>query len=217
MPLFPLPNFVLLPHATIPLHIFEQRYRAMTSDCLDSSGLIAMASFEGDHWTTDYEGNPPVRPHVCIGYIVKHRQFKDGRYDVLLQGVCRARILEEVAHEQYRTVILEPTESQATQEIDLDSSRNRIEDLLRDETLKSLKSVNAIHNWLSREVPTAAVVDLAIMTLCDDPDQRYAMLAEADAATRAQWLERCLHETRRTLATADRLGPAENGDGVHLN
>ena len=176
-----------------------------------------MASFDGDDWTTEYEGNPPVRPHVCIGYIVKHRRFKDGRYDVLLQGVCRARILEEVEHEPYRTAILEPTESQSTLEIDLDSFRQRIEELLRDETLKSLKSVNAIHNWLSREVPTAAVVDLAIMTLCDSADQRYAMLAEPDAASRAQWLERRLHETRRTLTIADRLGPAEGMDGVHLN
>ncbi len=217
MPLFPLPNCVLLPHATIPLHIFEQRYRAMTSDSLDSRGLIAMASFDGDQWTTEYEGNPPVRPHVCIGYIVKHRRFKDGRYDVLLQGVCRARILEEVEHGPYRTAILEPTESQSTLEIDLDSSRHRIEQLLGDETLKSLKSVNAIHNWLSREVPTAAVVDLAIMTLCDSAEQRYAMLAEPDAATRAHWLEQRLHETRRTLTIADRLGPAEGQDGVHLN
>lgn len=217
IPLFPLPNCVLLPHATIPLHIFEHRYCAMTSDSLDSRGLIAMASFDGNQWASEYEENPPVRSHVCIGYIIKHRQLKDGRYDLLLQGVCRARILEEIDHDPYRAAMLEPTESQSTMEIDLDSSRHRIETLLGDETLKSLKSVNAIHNWLSREVPTVAVVDLAIMTLCDNAEQRYTMLAEPNATIRARWLERRLRDTRRTLTIANRLAPAEGIDGVHLN
>lgn len=217
LPLFPLPNCVLLPHATIPLHIFEPRYRTMTSDSLDSCGLIAMASFNGNQWTTDYEGCPPLRSQVCVSYIVRHHCLEDGRYNLLLQGVCRARIIEEVKHDPYRQALLEPTETDSVMEIDLDTKRQRIEDLLRDELLKSLRTVNAIHNWLSREVPTVAMVDLAIMTLCDNLEHRYNMLAENDVMVRAVWLERLLQQTRQTLLVADRLGPAESSDGTHLN
>ena len=202
IPLFPLPNCVLLPHATIPLQIFEPRYREMTSDSLDSRGLIAMASFGGNRWTTDYEGNPPLRSHVCVGYIVRHQCLDDGRYNLLLQGVCRARILKEVKYDPYRQALLEPTETETVMEIDLDANRQRIEDLLRDQLLKSLRPVNAIHNWLSRNVPTVTMVDLAIMTLCDNLEHRYEMLAESDVMIRAVWLERLLQQTRRTLRSA---------------
>ena len=88
MPLFPLPEVVLLPHAIQPLHVFEDRYRVMVEHCLDGSGQIAMASFDGDDWKKDYEeGLPKLRPAVCIGQIVHHESLPDGRHQILLHGV----------------------------------------------------------------------------------------------------------------------------------
>lgn len=218
VPLFPLPNCVLLPHATIPLHIFESRYRTMTSDSLDSRGLIAMATFAGKTWKDDYEGNPPVRPHVCVGYIVKHDRFDDGRYNLLLQGVCRARIINELEESTpYRQAVLEPVDTSQTMEVDLDDHRRRIEAYLHHDTLKSLKIVNAIHHWLTSDVPTTAVIDLTIMAICEETEQRYAMLAETDPGTRAAWLEGLLARTRTTIEIAERLGSGEDIDGVFLN
>ena len=217
VPLFPLPNFVLLPHATVPLHIFEPRYRVLTKESLEDQGLIALASFDGDEWLANYEGNPALRSHVCVGSIVKHERFPNGRYNLLLQGVCRARIIDELEPAQYRTAIVEATETNPPMEIDLDSHRQRIEAFLDDPLLKTLKSINAIHQWLSREMPTIAVVDLAIMTMCQDLDQRYAMLVESDAVLRAEWLERMLRSTQRMLEIADRLDSVTDEDGVHLN
>ena len=46
LPLFPLPNCVLLPHATIPLRIFESRYRKMVGDALNDQNVLAMATFD---------------------------------------------------------------------------------------------------------------------------------------------------------------------------
>ena len=217
VPLFPLPNFVLLPYATVPLHVFEPRYRVMTKDSLDDQGLIALASFDGDEWLANYEGNPALRSHVCVGSIVKHDRLPNGRYNLLLQGVCRARIVDELEPEHYRTAILEATETDPPMEIDLDAHRQRIEGILNDPLLKSLKSINAIHEWLSRDVPTAAMVDLAIMTICQDLDQRYAMQVESNAVLRAEWLERLLRSTRRTVRVAERLAPMTDDDGAHLN
>ncbi len=217
VPLFPLPNFVLLPHATIPLHIFEPRYRAMTDDSLAASGAIAMATFEGDQWRRDYDGSPPLRPFVCVGCIDRYHRLEDGRYNLLLNGLCRARVVEEIDHDPYRQALLEPTETESAMDIDLDAERERIEGLLRDELLKTLKPVGQIRHWLAPTVATTAMIDVAIMTMSDNLEDKYQMLVEADAAVRAAWLERMLRDVRRTMSIAERLGPGQSPDGIHLN
>lgn len=219
VPLFPLPQCVLLPHATIPLHIFEPRYRAMVKDVLDSRGLLAMASFSDDDWKAEYEGSPTLREHVCLGYVVRHESLADGKYNILLQGVCRARIAEEVeADTPYRQALLEPTEPRPPlMEIDLVDHRESLETLLADPLLKELTTVNAIHNWLTSEIPTAALIDLATMTMCESTEQRYSLLSEPDVLARAAWLERLLKQTRRTLKVAQQFRPKDCADGVNLN
>lgn len=217
IPLFPLPNCVLLPHATVPLHIFEPRYRMMVRDALADNRIIAMAMFEGNAWRDDYEGHPPLRPYVCVGYIIRHEALPDGRFNILLQGVCRARIVREVPHNRYRTAILEPTEVNQTMEIDLSDDRARLDQLLADPLLRQLACVSAIRNWASSEIPTVVLVDLAIMTTCDNLEDRYRMLAENSPHARVRWLEQMLTRTRRTVETAERFGPSISPDGYGLN
>ena len=75
---------------------------------------IAMAVFRGDDWKLDYEGRPPLRPAVCIGQIVHHDALEDGRHNILLHGVCRAkivRLIEPTSERPYRMARLEPLEA----------------------------------------------------------------------------------------------------------
>lgn len=124
-PLFPLPGVTLMPHGVAPLHIFEPRYRAMTRQALDGTGLIAMATLApkgvvvapgpadadddlkamvsdtGPDANTAAEKpaddeTPPLRPAVCLGYLSQHERLDDGRYHVLLQGIARAEIVREL-------------------------------------------------------------------------------------------------------------------------
>ncbi len=215
--LFPLHGCVLLPHATAPLHIFENRYRRMTRDALDSNGLIAMATFRGEQWRKEYDGNPPVRPCVCVGYIARHQHLDDGRYNILLQGLCRARIVEEVGTGPYRTAMLEPFETDPPMEIDLDPCREQIEQLLADPLLRQWAQVGAVRNLLSREIPTAVMLDLAVMALCRCAEERYAMLAEPCPCERAEWLRQMLVRTRQMLGRAQRQGACLSEDGMALN
>ena len=217
MPLFPLAQCVLLPHATVPLHIFEMRYRQMTQEAVDSYGLIAMATFAGNDWTREYNDNPQVRPIVCVGYIAQHKLLPDGRYNILLQGLCRAKIVDEKQYEPYRMGLLEPTEINIPMEIDLDDHRRRLESLFSDSLLKRLATISTINKWLSKEIPTSAVVDLAALTVCGNVEQRYTMLAEPSIHVRAQWLQRYLEGTRQTLAAAERIGCVKTDDGLILN
>src|SRR5256714_7050907 len=91
VPLFPLPNVVLFPRAILPLHIFEERYKAMTADVLRGDRLIAIALLHPG-WEKDYYSAPKVDPVVCVGEILSHERLPDGKYNFLLQGQTRARI-----------------------------------------------------------------------------------------------------------------------------
>ncbi|MCX5658164.1 MAG: LON peptidase substrate-binding domain-containing protein [Planctomycetota bacterium] len=214
---FPLPQCVLLPHATVPLHIFEPRYRRMVSDALEGGRAIAMATFEGDDWKRDYEGKPPLRPTVCVAVIARHQELPDGRWNILLRGICRARIVREMPHDPYRVARLRPTEDEPEMEIDLIEHRRRLEDLLCDADLRRVAAVHSLQPLLRQETSTAAMIDLSIMCLVEDSEQRYAMLAEADAQERAGWLERRLEETRKVVVAASRRSTVSGVLEVTLN
>jgi Lon protease-like protein len=196
VPLFPLPNVVLLPHATIPLHIFEPRYRAMVHDALEADKLMAMALFAGDAWKSDYEGTPPLRPCVCVGYVARHEQMPDGRCNILLQGLMRAKIVDEDVNRAYRLGYLDALEPEPAMEIDLDDERRRLEALLSDPVFAGLTPVAAINNLLNGDLPTTALIDLIGMTCCQEVDAKYDLLAEPDAVHRAQMIRQHLNRLR---------------------
>jgi Lon protease-like protein len=92
--LFPLPNLVLFPLAVVPLHIFEPRYRQLMEDALADDRLMAMALLQPG-WQNDYDQSPPIYPVFCLGSIAAEQRLADGRYNLLLHGLCRARVIEE--------------------------------------------------------------------------------------------------------------------------
>ena len=94
LPLFPLPNVVLFPNVFLPLHIFEPRYREMVADALAGDRMIGMVLLRPG-WEHDYDGRPPVYPIGCSGVITHVERLPDGRYNIVLRGLERFRILEE--------------------------------------------------------------------------------------------------------------------------
>jgi Lon protease-like protein len=94
IPLFPLTNVVLFPDVYLPLHIFEERYRAMTREALGGLKLIGMTVLR-DGWQDDYDGAPPIYATGCAGAIVHHERLADGRYNIVLHGVARFEVLSE--------------------------------------------------------------------------------------------------------------------------
>jgi uncharacterized protein len=94
IPLFPLPNVVLFPAALLPLHVFEPRYRAMVADALENERLIGMVMLRPG-WEPDYEGTPAVYRIGCAGFITHAEPLPDGRYNIMLRGLEKFRIVEE--------------------------------------------------------------------------------------------------------------------------
>jgi uncharacterized protein len=93
--LFPLPNLVLFPHVIQPLHIFEPRYCEMLTEALESDHLITMALLVPG-WESQLQGKPNLGNTVCIGRIISHTPTDDGHHNILMAGLQRARIIEEL-------------------------------------------------------------------------------------------------------------------------
>ena len=200
IPLFPLPNCVLLPHSVHPLHIFEPRYRKMVKDALDADGLIAMGLFSHDIDDDEYlNGLPPVRPCVCVGHIRHYDRLPDGRYLILLQGTCRARVISETSQNPYRKIMVEPLDLEPRESHALTAFRARILALAHDKALDRHESAARIRKQLEPGRSTAAVIDSIIAALIDDTEQRYDMLSELNPVTRATWLIRQLEKIRGDL------------------
>src|SRR6187397_763902 len=107
LPLFPLPNVVLFPGVALPLHIFEARYRAMVADALEADRRIGMVLLQPGRWEPNYEGRPPIYPIGCSGVIASAAKLEDGRYNIVLNGLDRIRIISEDDERAYRRAIVE--------------------------------------------------------------------------------------------------------------
>jgi Lon protease-like protein len=116
IPLFPLPNAVLFPNVFLPLHVFEPRYRQMVADALDGDRIIGMTLLRPG-WERDYEGRPAIYPIGCAGLITFVERHKDGRYNIVLRGLEKFRVVEEdtTTARSYRVArvesMMEPPES----------------------------------------------------------------------------------------------------------
>jgi Lon protease-like protein len=131
IPIFPLPNAVLFPNVFMPLHIFEARYRAMIADALAGDRIIGMVLLKPG-FERDYEGRPEVYPVGCAGVITHAERLPDGRFDIVLRGIEKFRIMAEDDSRAYRLAHIEPLPepiSEADRAL-LRRDRRRIEALL---------------------------------------------------------------------------------------
>jgi Lon protease-like protein len=112
IPIFPLPEVVFFPETVLPLHVFEPRYRQLVADCLAGDGWMGVAMLRPG-WEKDYQGRPPVQAIAGAGEIIQAERLTDGRYNILLHGRARVRILSEEPPDGrlYRVVRAEPLET----------------------------------------------------------------------------------------------------------
>jgi Lon protease-like protein len=184
VPLFPLPNVVLFPRAVLPLHIFEQRYREMTADVLAGQRQVAMALLRPG-WEKSYYGRPAVEPVVCVGTILSHEQLPDGKYNFLLQGHTRARIVEELEIDKpYRVARLEPLVEKAVMEIDLSDHRRRLVELLAEGSKFTPGLTGQFRKLLSGAWATVDIADLIAFNYFEDSALKQSLLSDVDVEHR---------------------------------
>lgn len=228
LPLFPLGETVLLPHAVQALHVFEPRYRQMVEACLgeirDGSLLsarpIAMATVDPAS-RGRRPGTPGLRSAVCVGQIVRHERLSDGRHNVVLHGVCRARIMQVLEPEGprlYREAVLRPIEPLGRGFPRMPQARRALRDMLQRPRVRRLSSVQAVRTWAERgDLPTHAVIELIGSALVQDEPTRYALLACGDPWARARLVAEAIARIERLVSGAERQRPEAWPKGLSWN
>lgn len=208
--LFPLPNVVLLPGTTIPLHVFEPRYRRMLADALDSDRLIGMQLLKpGD--------SGDVRPAVysigCAGEVVHHEPLEDGRSNILLRGTFRYRIDSEPPTDMpYR--IAEITPIGIAPLPPADGAGRTPRDLRRALADGVRRLADGVGRASARELPARlsdeGLVNEAIGRLGLEPEEAYELLAMNRLEERYAWTLAHIEGVQRRL---DFLSPFRRPGG----
>ena len=92
IPVFPLSNFIIFPNTTVPLNIFEPRYIQMIDDSMKSNRYIGMIQPK----KTGNLKKPDLHKIGCVGKITSFNETEDGRYLIVLNGVCRYETISEI-------------------------------------------------------------------------------------------------------------------------
>lgn len=201
-PLFPLPNVVQLPHTWQPLHIFEPRYRAMIADALESDRLIAMALLRPNQELAYESKTAKIHPVVCLGRIAVEEKLPDGRFNLALRGLCRARIETELDTDQpYRTAELTLLSDFYPSEPTIDR-RHRQRELLSGATeiLPELQSDPLLHQLLDAEIPLGVLCDVLAHSLGLSTLDAQLLLEEPDVDLRSDLVLNHLRHRQRSLA-----------------
>ena len=187
VPVFPLMKTVFFPNTLLPLHIFEERYRAMTRDTIAGDGFMVIALCDG---------NEQIRPVAGLGRIIQHEELEDGRFHILLQGIHRVRILEEHPMESrlYRRVRTEVIPDSQEDEKCIDEklmALYRCVDRLVQSMPEEMESIAALTNKIEDPSILANVICAAIM---DPFEKRQAALEELVVSKRLHYATDALAE-----------------------
>lgn len=193
--LFPLPNAVLFPHVLLPLHIFEPRYIEMTRDALDGDRLIALAQIRSG--AESPEPDPPeVHPVICIGRIAHHARLEDGRYNLILQGLSRASIIEELPLAlPYRRAVVEVLNEEPFQNVSAEDQR-------RAQLLRKFRSLfprldveHELHQVFESEVPLGILCDVFAYALSLEASDAQRLLSEFNVDRRSRLLLQLIEQS----------------------
>jgi Lon protease-like protein len=207
--LFPLPEVVLFPHAILPLHVFEPRYRQMTEDALAGDGLLTMAQLRDPSADpAGALGAPPVEVFGGLGRIIQHERLPDGRFHLLLLGRRRVRLLREVPTDKLYRVAEAEILDDVGDTNSHDSRRGLLIELFRHVWLRERGVDREMTAIVQSPLPLGTLTDIIGHALGLPPAQKQALLAEPHVGRRVDHLigvlrpivRRSLREARDGLA-----------------
>ena len=199
MPIFPLPNVVFFPHTFLPLHIFEERYRAMVADATNGEKLICMALLKPGY-EDDYEGSPHIHTVGTVGFMPMKKDHADGTSDILLVGMDKVKIKEITSDMPYRVAEVEILHD-VVGESDPEALQEKIFqqfNVLNDDNLLS-----AATQFFSEGLDFEMAVNLVISHLEIEGEEKQKLLELGDLSLRAKVLLQYLESGLRVDLTAD--------------
>jgi Lon protease-like protein len=186
LPMFPLPNVVLFPHALLPLHIFEERYKVLVRDILAGPRFLAVSLLAPG--AREDERRPSVRSITGVGEVVMAHELPDGRFNLVVRGRARVRIVQELDSDRpYRVV-------RATLVPDLPVADPR-EITDADQSLRALighlaeaipEGGELLRQVIAAQETPAELCDVVAAALIVDPESRQRLLEIRDIGKRIE-------------------------------
>lgn len=211
LPIFPLPDAALFPGATLPLHVFEPRYRDLVRETLAGRGILAVARLQPG-FERDYAGRPPVFEICGAGRIVDHYLRADGRYDIVLRGLTRIRILEELAplhsYRQVRAAALVDFPADPALSVALKSTIANLWHALSPHLPIPMRNLQRLTAGAD---DAGAFADRLAPLIADDPETTQQLLSQLDPSERLQLI------AARLQILCDSLGPSAKRSKAELN
>lgn len=206
VPVLPLPSAVLFPHLSIPLQVYEEPFQQLISDVLRGDRLLAIALLK-ENWDVPGGSSLEIHEMVCLARIVAEERLPSGRFNLVVHGIYRAAIVEELTSQRpYRLIQVElyrdfyPLEPACGRKI-------RQRELLN--CARRLSPHSAIDplfaQLLETDMPFGALCDLLANVLPLNPVHKQEVLDELDVDVRSEILlghlqelftEQCLEAPR---------------------
>ena len=177
LPLFPLPGAALFPRMTMPLHIFEPRYRTMVQQARSDHLPIAIGMIEPGKKNHD---TPAVYAIAGVGFIEKQQMLPDGRSLIELVGVSRVRILaEKETTLPYRVVRAQRLEDTPCDPKAASRAISTLKSVLFSLQTKQPEAAGAFAQAMASQKEVGAIADAL------------AAVIQTDPLVQQEWLEQC--------------------------
>ncbi len=175
---FPLSGAILFPRMQLPLHIFEPRYRALVSDAMARDRRIAMIQ------PREGGDNPALFQVGCVGHIAQVEALDDGRYNLILEGKTKFRMIRELSvTTPFRQIEAELESEEAEDQMLALAARASLEQ----ESRKFADAQGYAVDWESvSRLDDEALVNGIAQIAPFDAAAKQALLEASDLSTRAE-------------------------------
>ena len=192
VPVMPLPGVLLFPHALLPLHIFEPRFREMLVHALDDDRMLCVALVrpERSHWRTSedfYEVSTVGLIRACVGR-------SDGTSDLILQGIHRVKFSEFEQEAPFPIARIKPLETRTTLTVETDALAAKVLEFYAQLRNTGRELPEKIDQYLSEMSDPETLADLIASTFVSDATRRQRLLEELDLNQRLRLLIQYLRD-----------------------
>ncbi len=215
IPVMTLQGTVLFPHAVMPLFIFEDRYRQMLKDILNSHRLFAIFN-ENPEGPEEGHEEQPARMGT-VGVVRAAHQNPDGTSNLALQGIIRVRLREIVQESPYRMVRVETCPDVGEAELAGTSLREHILSILEGQPKLTAELPDEYVSFIHSISEPAPFIDVAIHSLCHCPKVKQALLETRFLPDRYEGFEEFLQRERRRLDLFQELQGRTRDNEIDLN
>jgi Lon protease-like protein len=201
--LFPLPNFVMMPHVLKGFHIFEPRYREMVEDALKKDKLIALV-MPREGWDKNYEGSFGIHTIGCLTTIHEHEKLDDGRFNLVLRGLCRI----ELEHEMLTSTLYRQAKVKLLPDaagVEDMGMRQQLETNVLPWLAAEGEGRDQFLNLVRSSAPLGTVVDVVSFALPLPADWKQQLLELIEVAPRVKKLCELLQSVKPHHAPEDKL------------